>query len=335
MKKETSVRLTKNPEYYLYTRNMFNYVVMLEDTGRLSELPKNLFVYYVISLFADEADNGGIGQYITNSSKKTYPFLRVCAKYLAHKEISPFICEVCDYIDSFPPDTESDEFFAGLEPFDNRFFEIQKKHEIQKIALKYYRENFEVERITIPVLKQKESDTCGYFTVAKEEKCRDAEVAAKAFLDILSSFEAQRWSIELCVYGDTFNVTASSFGEILDLKKILAEWGKNDALRMARGRICDFIKEVRFSTYPTVGEDIYHNYVHIEPDGYEKNEYMLKYYSLKETGATNVNPGENEIILFHISRTKKPGTYEKMKAYWENNYSNYPNIEKFFERIAW
>ena len=62
---------------------------------------------------------------------------------------------------------------------------------------------------------------------------------------------------------------------------------------------------------------------------------MLKYYSLKATGATNVNPGENEIILFHISRTKKPGAYEKMKAYWENNYSNYPNIEKFFERIAW
>lgn len=335
MKKETVIRLSKDPERYLYTRSMFNYVVMLEDTGRLSELPKNLFVYYVISLFADEVNNGGIGQYITNSSKKTYPFLRVCAEHLNHKEITPFIFEICDYIDSFSPDTESDDFFAGLDTFDDRFFEIDNKYEFRKIALEYYRKNLEVDKITIPVIKDKESDTCGYFVVTKEEKCKDAEIAAKALLDILDSFKDHRWSIELWIFDDIFNVIASSFDETLDLKKILAEWGKNDDLRTAQGRICDFAKYIRFCTYPKVDADVYHNYVQIELDGYEKNEYMLKYYSMNVTYATNVNPGENTLTLFRLSRTKKPGVYEKMKAYLETHYQEYHNIERVFETIAW
>ena len=335
MKKETTVRLTKNPEYYLYTRNMFNYIVMLEDTGRLNELPKNLFVYYVVSLFADEVNNGGVEQYITNSSKNTYPFLRTCAENLAHNTITPYLYELCDYIDSFPPDTESEEFFVGLEPFSDRFFEIEKKHDFCKIALKYYKENFEVDRITIPIIKEKESDTCGYFTVTKEAKCKDAEVAAKAFLDILGSFKNHLWSIELWVFGDTFSVIASAYNEIIDLKRIIAEWGKGGDLHTAQYMICDFAKEVRFSTYPVEGEDIYQNYVQIAPDGYEKNEYMMKYYSLKVTGATNINPGENEFRLFGISRTKKPEAYDKIKNYLENNYRNYSNIERVFETIAW
>jgi hypothetical protein len=133
MKKEISVKLLKNPENFIYKEEVFNYITVLEDEGRLSELPKNLYVYYVLSLFADEVNNGGVEQYLDNSSGKTYRDLRACAEHLSHEVITPFLLELCDYID------EGGEDFEG---FDDRFYEIEKVYELRKNALKYYKENF-------------------------------------------------------------------------------------------------------------------------------------------------------------------------------------------------
>ena len=102
----------------------------------------------------------------------------------------------------------------------------------------------------------------------------------------MGSFKNHLWSIELWVFGDTFSVIASAYNEIIDLKRIIAEWGKGGDLHTAQCMICDFAKEVRFSTYPVEGEDIYHNYVQIAPDGYEKNEYMVYTYALGSDFAT-------------------------------------------------
>ena len=35
MKKEISVKLLKNPENFIYKEEVFNYIIMLEDEGRL------------------------------------------------------------------------------------------------------------------------------------------------------------------------------------------------------------------------------------------------------------------------------------------------------------
>jgi hypothetical protein len=47
--------------------------------------------------------------------------------------ITPFLLELCDYID------EGGEDFEG---FDDRFYEIEEVYELRKNALKYYKENF-------------------------------------------------------------------------------------------------------------------------------------------------------------------------------------------------
>ena len=325
MKKEITVKLPKNPESFLYKESVFNYVIMLEDEGGLSELPKNLFVYHVISLFADEVNNGGVEQYLENSSGKTYRELRACARYLSHEVITPFLLELCDYIDAGN---------KNLEEFDDRFYEIEKKHDFRKAALKYYKENFEAEKITIPVIKEKESDTCKYFKVTKEEKCKDFEVAIKAFLDILGGYKNHRWSIELWYFLDAFRITAFSYGEIFDLKKILSSWNDNDGLRNERIKLCDFAKEIRWYIDTQEENDIYQNYIVIQPSGYEKNEYKLKYCRQKITGATNAEVGKNMFSIWHISHTKNRELCDNIREYLYENYKKYPNIEEITEDIS-
>ena len=54
MRKEITVKLLKDPENFIRKDEVLEYIIALEAEGRLRELPENLYVYYVIALFADE-----------------------------------------------------------------------------------------------------------------------------------------------------------------------------------------------------------------------------------------------------------------------------------------
>ncbi|MBQ9745553.1 MAG: hypothetical protein IJW21_01875 [Clostridia bacterium] len=314
MKKEITVKLSKTPQNFMYKDEVFAYLAMLEE-GRLAELPENFYVYYVISLFADEVDNGGVEQYLGNSSGQTYPDLRVCAEHLAHEAITPFILELCDFIDAGGRD---------FEEYDERFFEIEDKHDFHKAALKYYRENFKVDKIKIPVIKEKESDTCAYFTVGEAGKCAELEDGLKAFLAVLAGFAAQSWSVYLYGYiNDEYVIEAVSHEGNTDLRALMRSWAEDEA----RLKICDFFRELSVSS---IEEGSVYK-ASISPSGFEKDEYKMKYaFSMRGYDTVNI-PGMTMISLCRYSYKKSPERYREIKNYLESNYGAYPNIKKVVE----
>ena len=313
MKKEITVKLLKNPENFIYKEEVFNYIIMLEDEGRLSELPKNLYVYYVLSLFADEVNNGGVEQYLDNSSGKTYRDLRACAEHLSHEVITPFLLELCDYID------EGGEDFEG---FDDRFYEIEKVYELRKNALKYYKENFGEIKMKFQIAREKESDVCRYFT-AREEKCGDAEEGLKAFLEVLAGFSDMRWKIFIHTsINGKYTVYGRSFDKNTDLFALMADWAKSAPLNAAHLKMCACFKDVSVESL----NDGKKYGISITESGFEKDEYKMKHKFIS-VGYDTVNARGFSRITLKKFPDKSPKLYEKIKSFLENNYKNYPNID--------
>jgi hypothetical protein len=314
MKKEMTVKLPKNPETLIYKEEVFNYIIMLEDEGRLSELPKNLFVYHVISLFADEVNNGGVEQYLENSSGKTYCFLRDCAEYISHEIMTPFLLELCDYIN------DGNENF---EDFDNRFYEIEKKYGFRKAALKYYKENFEIDKIKIPVLKEKESEVCAYFTLTENETCNDIEEGLVAFLEVLAGFSDMHWKIFIYTYlNGEYTVYARTFDGNIDLCALMKDWARNAKHEEARLKICSCFKDVTIESL----SDGKKFGISICKSGFEKDEYKMKHKFIS-AGYDTVNTEGFSRITLKRFYDKSPGLYEKIKSYLEKNYKDYRNID--------
>lgn len=96
------IKLPKRPDSIFNNEHLFNYLLDLERKQKLDILPANLMVYYVFSTFVNEVLNGGLVHYFTNSSKLTYIHLRQCAILLNHEAFTPYVLEVCDYVDSIP-----------------------------------------------------------------------------------------------------------------------------------------------------------------------------------------------------------------------------------------
>ena len=109
------IKLPKRPDSIFNNEHLFNYLLDLERKQKLDILPANLMVYYVFSSFVNEVLNGGLVQYFANSSKLTYIHLRQCAILLNHEAFTPYVLEICDYVDSISPldfDNEIDQAIA-------------------------------------------------------------------------------------------------------------------------------------------------------------------------------------------------------------------------------
>lgn len=314
MKKEITVKLLKNPENFIYGEEMYAYISMLEYEGRLSELPKNLYVYYVLSLFADEVNNGGAEQYLDNSSGKAYPDLRTCAEHLSHEVITPFILDLCDYIDEGGDDFES---------FDERFYQIEKVYELRKAALKYYKENFSESKIKFQVVREKESAACRYFTVAEKEKCGDVAEGLKAFLEVLAGFSNMRWKIFMHTsVNGKYTVYGRSFDGNTDLPALMANWAESNSRGGAHRKMCACFGDV---SVESLAEGKKYG-VSITESGFEKGEYKMKHKFIS-AGYDTVNARGFTRITLKKFPGKSHGLYEKIKSFLETNYKNYPNID--------
>ena len=252
-------------------------------------------------------------QYLDNSSGKTYRDLRACAEHLSHEVITPFLLELCDYID------EGGEDFEG---FDDRFYEIEKVYELRKNALKYYKENFGESKMKFQIAREKESDVCRYFT-AREEKCGDVEEGLKAFLEVLAGFSDMRWKIFIHTsINGKYTVYGRSFDKNTDLFALMADWAKSAPLNAAHLKMCACFKDVSVESL----NDGKKYGILITESGFEKDEYKMKHKFIS-AGYDTVNARGFSRITLKKFPDKSPKLYEKIKSFLENNYKNYPNID--------
>ena len=327
------IKLPKRTESIYNNEHLFNYLLELERTQKLDTLPDNLMVYHVLTTFANEVDNGGVEQYITNSSKQTYVYLRKCGELLEHPAFSTYISKVCNYFDSVLPldrEFESDV----IEALDQEFYRLDKEHDFSKVIDTFYRSHFSVEKINIPKIKERESDSCRYFVIPKELTICDTEQAIDSLLKVLGGFSEQSWRVELWNFFDTYRIIAHSYGKAIILDSVMQNWdnpdfsfsGQQSRALADRFRLCSYFDGISIIS----GTDGISKYtVKINASGFSKNEKKMKYLLL-----TMGRAYDTEICEIHIgdmSHKKDPEKYQTIKKYLEEHYSEYPNIETVFE----
>ena len=332
------IKLPKCPDSIFNNEHLFNYLLDLERKQKLDILPANLMVYYVFSTFVNEVLNGGLVQYFTNSNKLTYIHLRQCAILLNHEAFTPYVLEVCDYVDSIPPldfDNEIDQAIAEqLDVFDNQFYELDEKFDALKIAEKFYKNNYSIEKIDIPKIKEIESNSCKYFVAPKDLICKNVEDTIESFLKVLADFSEQRWTIELWNFFDTYRITASTYGKAIDLETVMLHWadstysfsnssndGYNDRIKLSSA----FEKISIMSGTDGISEYA----VRISSSGFEKNEFKMKHQFVMAGRAYDQEI--STISVGDMSHKKDPEKYYIIKKYLESHYKEYKNIETVFE----
>ena len=275
MEKKIVQKLTKKPENFLYNETFFAYLQNLEQNHTLNTLPFNLYVYYVLSTLFGEVNNGGFSQFLYNSSCKMTGDLTVCAESLGIEELTALIREFVAVVNEALNGKEPGEFEFGDEyeerfgAFDKRFYAIEEKYDIEKALLKYYQNNFTEKSVSYTAVKEKESDKCKYFKYDITDVSLSA--AVKAYLDFVSTYKV-KWNIE--VMNNTFIAAAEkdcvSLPEIMrcftnELDKygpVLAFDSFKVSAPIPKNECVDGVIEV--------------NAVHINPSGFEDNEYRIK-----------------------------------------------------------
>lgn len=332
------IKLPKRPDSIFNNEHLFNYLIDLERKQKLDILPENLMVYYVFSTFINEVLNGGLIQYFTNSSKQTYIYLRQCGTLLNHDAFTPYVLRICDYFDLILPidfDNDIDQVIADqIDVFDNQFYELDEKFDALKIAEKFYKNNFSIEKIEVPKIKELEGSSCKYFVIPSELICKDVEEAIKSFLKVLSDFSEQRWTIELWNFFDTYRITASTYGKAIDLEAVMLNWAdptcsfsalSNDGY-INRMKLPSYFEKISIMS----GTDGISEYaVRISPSGFEKNEFKMKHQFVMAGRAYGKEI--SAISAGDMSHKKDPEKYHIIKNYLEAHYKEYQNIETVFE----
>ena len=332
------IKLPKRPDTIFANEHLFNYILELERTQKLETLPLNIMVYYVLRTFSDEINNGGLMQYLSNTSKQTYPYLRKCGECLNHSALSPFIAKVCDCFDLIDIATLEDDVDQAIlnqaEQFDNEYYELDEKHDFEKVINDFYKANYSIEKIDIPKIKEPEGKTCRYFTITKEQMCKDPREAAESFLRVLADFSEQRWTIELLNFFDMYRIIATTYGKAIDLNTVLQNWDNQD-FSFSGNLDNSYGQRMKLSSYFKVfniasGTDGVSQYqVSITPSGFEKNEKKIKHHFL--ISGMQYDQEISRISTNNLSHKKDGDKYDAFKNYLEEHYKEYPNIETIFE----
>ena len=327
------IKLPKRTESIYNNEHLFNYLLELERTQKLDTLPANLMVYHVLTTFENEVDNGGLEQYMTNSSKQTYVYLRKCGELLKHSAFSTYISKVCNYFDSVLPldrEFESDV----IEALDQEFYSLDKEYDFSKVIDTFYRSHFSVEKIDVPKIKERESDTCRYFLIPQELTICDTEQAIDSLLKVLGDFSEQSWRVELWNFFDTYRIIAHLYGKAVDLTSVMQNWdnpdfsfsGQQSQACADRFRLCSYFNGISIIS----GTDGISQYaVKINASGFAKNEKKMKHQFVMAGRAY-----DNEICELHIgdlSHKKDPDKYHRIKDFLDKHYREYRNIETVFE----
>lgn len=342
MKKILVQKLYKNPEAFLYEDHFYAYLQELESAHQLSLLPQNLYVYHVLSVFLAEVNNGGFLQYLQNSSVETFDDLLPCARILGISSLEKLIEAFTDTVNRslaksgqslscFDPDDQTIEI---LDKYDNEFYDLESKNDLEKALLKYYKNNFTVKSIKYLAAKEKTSDVCNYFIVPTELLSNDLSCALDSFLKVLADFSEQRWTIELWNFFDTYRICAHTSGKAICLETIMSKWsrngfsfsGNNDDCYRNRMMLCSFFDTVNIVS----GIDGNSEYaVTISQSGFQQNEKIMKYRFI--LSGIQYEPEFSKVSVGDMSHKQDPEKYHRIKEYLENHYHDYDNITAFTE----
>ena len=327
------IKLPKRPDAIFANEHLFNYILELERTQKLETLPLNVMVYYVLSTFANEVDNGGLMQYFTNTSKQTYPYLRECAKHLNHFAFLPFFEEVCNRFDGIDFENGIAESLVDeAERLDKIYYELDETYNFEKLLNSFYKANYSIEKIDVPKIKEPESSTCRYF--ALPSVCKDAQEVAESYLKVLSDFSEQCWTIELFNYFDVYRIIATTYGKAVDLDAVLQNWnsqsfsfcGESNDSYGHRMKLSSYFETIHIAS----GTDGISQYeVSITPSGFAKNEMKIKHNFL--ISGMQYDQEISRISTNNLSHKKGGDKYDIFKAYLEEHYKEYENIERVFE----
>ena len=340
-KKTITQKLYKNPDDFLYSEIFFPYVLSLEESGDLQKLPMNLYVYYVLNVLENEVNNGGFLQYLTNQSKDTFKEIAFCAEKLNDPVLTPLLIDFVDTTNEYLFKKKCDianakydhEFCNILNALDNRFYEIDKQSDVRQLILRYYKNNFTVKSVKYEAVKEKESETCKYFTIPEKIICNDAEEAIVCFLRVLSDFSRIHWRIELWNFFDTYRIEAHAISKKVDLNQIMNKWnersfsfsGKKCGSYIERMKLCSFFERIVF----TCSEGMREFVVVISSSGFGKNEKKMK-KKLFGTG-TSFENRSSSVLTENMSHKNDPQKYDLIKEFLEKHYKEYSNIETVFE----
>ena len=275
MKKMLKQRLYKNPDNFLYEENFFAYVNSLGESGKLSTLPKNLYVYYVMITFVSEIENGGFCQYLTNDSRQTFYDLPFCAGELKNTELTLIVNDFCDLVSEYLQQKGQkiedididDDLDYKLTSLEDRFYKICSKTDLDKLALSYYRKNYTAEIIEYEAIKEKPSENCSYFIY---ERKKDIDAAVSAFLHYLES-NASSW--EITVFDNRILAETNETGvNLAGFVKLCPSDTKSHSM-LDLGNIQISSQELS-NAGSKIREDIYS--VQITPSGFEDHEYKIK-----------------------------------------------------------
>lgn len=342
LKKVLVQKLYKNPEAFLYEAHFYAYLQELESTHQLSLLPRNLYVYYVLSMLFAEVNNGGFLQFLQNSSSETFDDLLPCARFFGisslEKLIEAFTDSVNKYLaksgqslSCFDPDNQTIEI---LDKYDNEFYDLESKIDLERELLRYYKNNFTVKSIKYPAAKEKTSDVCNYFIVPIELLNNDLFCALDSFLKVLADFSEQNWTIELWNFFDTYRICAHTSGKAICLETVMSKWScngfsfssNNDDCYRNRMRLCSFFDTVSIVS----GIDGNSEYaVTISQSGFEQNEKIMKYRFI--LSGIRYELAFSKISVGDMSHKQDPEKYHIIKEYLENHFGDYDNINAFFE----
>lgn len=342
MSKVIVQKLYKDPQTFLYEEHFFAYLQDLEEKQQLSSLPRNLYVYCVLSTLFSEVNNGGFSQYLYNASRNTFYDLTQCAKALDVAELTDL---VLDFVNTITlamkqqkqtlSDYETDEETENiLEAFDNRFYELDQRFQFDETLLKFYKNNFTVNSISFAAVKEKPSDHCRYFVIPREDCCTDAAEATSCFLKVLADFSALRWRIELWNFFDAYRIIAHADGKAVPLETIMKNWG-DASYAFSKESNGSYENRMKIASYfgktsvccGTDGISLY--VVEITPSGFEQNE-MKMVHRFASAGAP-YDQNVFKISIGDMSHKKEPNKYDVIKNCLFSHFKEHKNIETVFE----
>ncbi len=277
--KKKKYKFPKNPSDFIYKEDVLNYIIDLEEKDSLDDLPENLLLYYVLATLINQVNNGGFAQYLTNHSGAGFPYIERVAKRLENAHVADLLNRFSHETKRYLGETKatdmdiSDEFDDTLSALDDQFYELDEKYDIAKLNLKAYKSNYVAGAIEIPLVKERESETCRYMIADPDITLEDALIS---LCDYMSSFANSNWKIRLATsdeWGpvkDRYDMRAISDLRSYDLYEILNNFHSPQLLKFHGLSVTSIVRE---SQNPKIREQ---HMVQIQSSGFEKNEYKIK-----------------------------------------------------------
>lgn len=330
------IKLPKRPEEIFSNRTVLKCFLCAEILEELEVLPVNAVVYYILRTFADKMNNGGLVQYYLETNPSNYRYLYRCGNQLKHPAFTPFLEKVgryCVYQAELRSDNDAEQTELD-KSFEKEFYELDKKYNFEKVLKEYYKANYTGEKIDVSQFKAPESETCRYFIFPENHICLDAQQAAESYLKVLADFSEQRWTIELFNYFDTYRIIATAFGKAIDLQAVFQYWddpaisfsGDPSDLYDKRMKLTSYFNGIQIIS----GTDgISLQQVSVTPSGFVQHEMQVE-YDTRIVG-TEYDQEVSRILFYDRSHIKDGDKYNIFKAYLEEHYKEYENIEMVFE----